>query len=184
MNSLNQAFYQQRSMRISAAVVLYLAMLFASYPDTSSAQGTAASNVLKLLGKFAMGVATGVTASIVADEAKGMIHQVSGYKFTLMWQSRDGNYSGTLVMRGVKGTFRVRTPINIIDQDMGTQSYEGDILLVGSNPRYAGSLASVPDYSPDTFRLTQLQSGEWIIADTCNTQGMCAPVHVVEAGTF
>ncbi len=105
--------------------------------------------------------------------------------FTLVWQSHDGIYSGKLRMQRVTGTFRVRAPNGIIfDQDMEASYVNGDVLLVGSNPRYAGSSEPAYDYSPDIFRLTQLPTGEWTIVDTIDTQGLGAQVRVVEAGTF
>ncbi len=110
---------------------------------------------------------------------------VPGYRFTLVWMGHDGNYRGTLIMRGVAGTFHVATPRNvIIEQDMTARAHRGDVLLVGSNPRYGGSGAPAwREYFADSFRLTQLPNGEWTIADTCDGQ-LCSVVYVVDANTF
>ena len=56
MNSLSQAFCQQRSMRISAALVLCLAMLFVSYPGTSAAQEAVILKGIELGQKAVRGV--------------------------------------------------------------------------------------------------------------------------------
>jgi|SRR6516225_5180088 len=147
--------------------------------------------------------ANGNATSIASDEAKAAIHpeqnangnatsqitneappQVSGYTFTLTWQSDDGIYLGTLVMQGVTGYFRVNAPdATGIDQDMIAVPRNGYIYLIGSNPRYAGS--AIPAYySPDNFVLTQLSDGEWSIASTCDDQGRYAPVAVIDARAF
>jgi hypothetical protein len=85
-------------------------------------------------------------------------------------------------MRGQSGTFRVTTPENLlIEQDMSAQPHRGDVLLIGSNPRYAGLKATW--YLADSFRLTELSNGDWTIADTCDAQS-CSRVYVEEASTF
>jgi hypothetical protein len=202
MTSFRESFFAQRSARISAALVLCF-MLLAACPIPSAAQGASARNALRLLGKFAVNVATSVATSIASDEVKAAIHHgentpgdaasqiarktgppVSGYTFTLTWRSDDGIYSGRLVMEGVTGYFHVSTPdATWIDQDMHAVSHHGAIYIIGSNPRYAGS--TIPAYySADNFLLTQLSDGEWSIASTCDSQGKYAPVAVVEANTF
>jgi hypothetical protein len=216
MNSFNQVCFQLRAIRIISVVPLCLAMLFLLKPEISSAQGAV---IFRHLAKFAGSVLAGAASSIIADEAKGMIHsekkkpdygasgiiansdpkvtnyrssgaiakrnpKIRGYMFTLTWHLTNGDYTGTLVMRGVMGTFRVTTLGTVIDQNMIARPYGRDILLVGSNPRYAGINVPNSNYSPDTFRLTHLSNGAWIIADTCDTQGICSPVHVIAASTF
>src|SRR5262245_37597791 len=94
----------------------------------------------------------------------------------------EGRYTGTLVMRGTVGLFLVQTPVSIIEQDMRAEPSNGDVLLIGSNPRQLALFApSFYSYSPDTFRLIQLSNGAWTIADTCDAHGGCVPVHIIEA---
>jgi hypothetical protein len=111
--------------------------------------------------------------------------QPIGYKFTISWMGHDSSYTGTLVIRGTSGIFRVtNTRLSyVVDQDIRVEQAAGAIFFVGSNPRYMNSF--VPAYYfPDTFRLIQERNGEWKIADTCDTQGVCSPVEVIEASTF
>jgi len=203
MTLFHKSFFAQRSTRISAAATVCLYMFLAACPTPGAAQGASTRNALRLLGKFAVTVAANVATSIASDEAKAAIHpeqnangnatsqitneaqpQVSGYPFTLTWQSDDGIYLGTLVMQGVTGYFRVNAPdATGIDQDMIAVPRNGYIYLIGSNPRYAGS--AIPAYySPDNFVLTQLSDGEWSIASTCDDQGRYAPVAVIDARAF
>jgi|SRR6516165_12334 len=203
MTLFHKSFFAQRSTRISAAATVCLYMFLAACPTPGAAQGASTRNALRLLGKFAVTVAANVATSIASDEAKAAIHpeqnangnatsqitneaqpQVSGYTFTLTWQSDDGIYLGTLVMQGVTGYFRVNAPdATGIDQDMIAVPRNGYIYLIGSNPRYAGS--AIPAYySPDNFVLTQLSDGEWSIASTCDDQGRYAPVAVIDARAF
>lgn len=162
--------------------------------DTGLAQGGKAAP-LRLLGKFAVDVAYRVATKKVVEGIETRIYpenepertepRVSGYTFTLMWQSHHGTYVGHLRMQGVRGTFRVRTPDSaIIDQDITASYYKGAVLLVGSNPRYATSGGTVNDYAPDGFRLVPLSTGEWTIVDTIDAQGVYSPVQVVQSGTF
>jgi hypothetical protein len=152
--------------------------------------GKAAYGALKLLGKFALGIVT----SIATDKAEAMIDgedeppktNISGYKFNFSWTIYNGTYSGILVMRGMTGSFRVTTPQgDVIDQDMIAQPSNGDVILSGSNPRHAGTSTPISPiyYSPDRFRLANTPQG-WTIADTCDYQGICAPVSVTSASTF
>ena len=150
--------------------------------------GKAAYGALKLLGKFALGIATG----IATDKAEAMIDgeeektetKISGYKFGFSWTIYSGTYSGVLVMQGMTGGFRVTTPQGVVlDQDVVAQPSNGDVILIGSNPRHAGTSTPVYGYSPDRFRLANTPQG-WTIADTCDYQGICAPVTVTNASTF
>jgi hypothetical protein len=181
-----------RCARISAALVLFC--FCTMIVDTGLAQGGKAAP-LRLLGKFAVDVAYRVATKKVVEGIETRIYpenepertepRVSGYTFTLMWQSHHGTYVGHLRMQGVRGTFRVRTPDSaIIDQDITASYYKGAVLLVGSNPRYATSGGTVNDYAPDGFRLVPLSTGEWTIVDTIDAQGVYSPVQVVQSGTF
>jgi hypothetical protein len=86
-------------------------------------------------------------------------------------------------MQGNTGLFRVQTLNGMFDQTMLAQPSGNDILLVGSNPRIAGS--GVPagnNYAPDTFRIARMPTGQWAIADVCSYLG-CSPVQVLSGRT-
>ena len=206
MNSIGPIFRSQNVLRSTAAIIVVSLLCLASYPDIAAAQASRA--VITFIGKYALGVLTGVTTTIITEkiaEAKPQPEtkpppkksslppapppepQISGYKFILSWQvPNDGLYSGTIIMRGRYGSFRVTTADGtMIDQDMQTVLGPGNrtIFLVGSNPRYASLDIKNHFYNPDSFSLIELASGEWTITHTCDGN-QCASVRVIEASTF
>jgi hypothetical protein len=203
MNSLGQTISWQRSVRTSTAVGLTILLCLASHREAIA--GKAGTTALKLLGKFAFAVISGAaTDGASAEVQKRMSPELQkpaqsvsppqprlepqpiGYKFILSWMGHDSSYTGALVIRGTSGIFRVRnTRLGyVLDQDIRVEQAAGAIFFVGSNPRYMNSFVPAPFYSPDTFRLIQVRNGEWRLADTCDTQGLCSPVEVIEASTF
>jgi hypothetical protein len=207
MNSIGLICRRQNVLRSTVAMFVVSLLCLTSYPDIAAAQ---ASKAIPLLGKFAMTVVSGVATNFVwskVAEAKPEAEsktpptksaplpksppepQISGYRFILSWQvPNDGLYSGTIIMRGVYGSFRVTTPAGtIIDQDMKAVPAPGNraIFLVGSNPRYAPGSIRLENhfYDPDSFSLIELASGDWTITDTCDRK-QCGSVRVIEASTF
>lgn len=61
-------------------------------------------------------------------------------------------------------------------QDLELQQGANMLFYRGANPRYAGTATPYPTYSPDAFRLVEMQSGVWSITEVCDEQGVCAPV--------
>jgi hypothetical protein len=177
---------------MTAATILTSMIALTFCPQTGAAQARYAMQTMEVLGSFAKAV---ITAVVVDRTIKKLDAQEKAaprdteapvtFRFTLRWKyPKDSlGYVGTLVMVGDSGSFRVRTPEGfLIDQDMIADSDGEEVWLRGSDPRFApnSETAENYDYYADSFRLMQVQSGDWTVADTCD-QERCAPVHVVRA---
>jgi|APTNR8051073442_1049403.scaffolds.fasta_scaffold44223_1 hypothetical protein len=105
------------------------------------------------------------------------------YEFLVQFLAGGVAHEGVLVMQGDTGLFRVQTMNGTFDQTMALQPYGNDVLLVGSNPRVAGSgIPAGNVYQPDIFRIVQTSPGQWAFADVCSHMG-CSPVRVVGGRT-
>ena len=96
------------------------------------------------------------------------------------WFVMGVQYDGVLVMQGNHGSMRIWQSNGgpIIDQDMMLlQSVPNQVLYVGSNPRYAGTITPTL-YYPDTFQMTQTSESNWHVM-MCDTINICAPVHLM-----
>lgn len=63
-----------------------------------------------------------------------------------------------------------------VDQDLVLEEGADLLFYRGMNPRYAGTSTPHPTYSPDSFRIMEMQAGIWTITEICDNQGVCAPV--------
>jgi hypothetical protein len=183
---------RHRPINMTAVVALTSLIGLTFYPETGAAQARYAMRTVQVLGSFAKAVITAVVIdrtikTLDAQEKPAVTNKEAPrtFRFTLKWKYPQDSiaYIGTLVMLGDSGSFRVRTPEGIIiDQDMAADSDGEEVWLRGSNPRFAPNSESPDDYYyyADSFRLMQVQSGDWTVADTCDAE-KCAPVRVVRA---
>lgn len=99
----------------------------------------------------------------------------------LSWNVYGSPYEAVIETSGQTGVVRVAFvgqsgSAEQVDQDLVLEQGAGFLFYRGSNPRYAGTGTPHPTYSPDGFRLVEMQSGVWSITETCDEQGVCAPV--------
>jgi hypothetical protein len=92
-------------------------------------------------------------------------------------------YESILTMRGRYGSMRtryydqrVRRTI-AVDQRMTLKSSANGLILLGSNPVYAGTSIRHPTYSADNF-LYQVRPDGTTVAFTCDYNLQCSPVNV------
>ncbi len=187
-----------KNLKLTFFVIVFLGMI--NLQAHAGAPVAVGYEALKLVGQFAVGVLTAVASdqalawineeqeSPIAAQAPArqvLRNRTTGYAFTLEWQGPDAIYSGRLTMNGVYGRFHVTTSRGgSIIQDMLARPNGHDVILTGSNPREFSTGQRAFYYSPDRFRLSQASSGLWTIQDTCDLQGVCAPVKVVQAVVF
>jgi hypothetical protein len=90
-------------------------------------------------------------------------------------------YESTLNMRGYYGSMRTRyfdpqlRRTIAVDQTMSLRSSAYGLILLGSNPVYAGTKRRHPTYSPDNFLLQIRPDGTFIIF-TCDNASQCSHV--------
>lgn len=66
--------------------------------------------------------------------------------------------------------------IGTVYQDLELRQDGRLLYYMGSNPRDPADGTPASTYSPDGFRLVEVQSGVWSITEVCDLQGVCAPV--------
>lgn len=77
----------------------------------------------------------------------------------------------------MRATYPVQANVEIVDQDLSIKEYQGNIYIVSSNPRYAGTTTSNPSYAPDIFLVQQNpSSGLYQIAATCDAKYVCSRI--------
>ena len=114
--------------------------------------------------------------SVVVPEASGITGRAH-----LSWDIYGEPYEATIETYGQTGVVRVAFVGQSgyeeqVDQDLVLQQGASFLFYRGMNPRYAGTDTPHPTYSPDAFRLVELQTGVWSITEVCDEQGVCAPV--------
>jgi len=103
----------------------------------------------------------------------------------LSWMVGPVAYEAVIETWGQAGVVRVAfhdSPSgmqNAVDQDLVLRQNSGITYYEGSNPRTAGTNQLDPTYSPDSFRVVQLQVNHWTITEICDLQRVCAPVTVI-----
>ncbi|BAY37901.1 RDD domain-containing protein [Nostoc sp. NIES-2111] len=92
-------------------------------------------------------------------------------------------YESILTMRGRYGSMRtkyfqpdVRRTV-AVDQTMSLKSSANGLILLGSNPVYAGTSTRHPTYSADNF-LFQIRPDGTSVAFTCDYNLQCSPVDI------
>jgi hypothetical protein len=100
---------------------------------------------------------------------------------SLSWNIYGTPYEAVIQTYGQRGVVRVAFmgqsgSVEQVDQDLVLQQGANLLFYNGTNPRYAGTDTPHPTYSPDAFRLVEMQSGVWSITEVCDQQGVCAPV--------
>jgi hypothetical protein len=85
------------------------------------------------------------------------------------------------LMNGSYGMMRVTFPaqgnVEIVDQDLIVKNYQGNLYIVSSNSRYAGTTTSHLNYAPDIFLVQQNpNSGLYQIAATCDARYVCSRI--------
>ena len=102
----------------------------------------------------------------------------------LSWMIVGVAYEAIIETHGEYGAVRVtftdpQTGLQkVIDQNLALRQDAGVIYYEGSNPRTAATQQPDPTYSPDLFRVVQLQVNHWTISEICDLQRLCAPVTV------
>ena len=62
-----------------------------------------------------------------------------------------------------------------VDQDLVLEQGVNLLFDRGANPRYAGTSTPHPTYSPDAFRLVEMQSGVWSITEYATSRASAHP---------
>jgi hypothetical protein len=114
--------------------------------------------------------------SQVQPQAQGITGQAR-----LTWSIYGTPYEAVIQTFGQHGVVRVAYTgqsgtVEQVDQDLVLEQGVNLLFYRGANPRYAGTSTPHPTYSPDAFRLVEMQSGVWSITEVCDEQGVCAPV--------
>lgn len=92
-------------------------------------------------------------------------------------------YESVLVMQGYYGGMRTRyfdpqsRRSTAVDQTMTLKSSANGLVLLGSNPVYAGTRTRHPTYSADNF-LFQIRPDGTTVAFTCDYNLQCSPVDI------
>ncbi len=117
------------------------------------------------------------------EDVPAVVPQAAGItgRAHLSWNIYGAPYEATIETYGQTGLVRVayigqEGYEEQVDQDLVLQQGPNLLYYRGMNPRYAGTDTPHPTYSPDGFRLVEIQSGVWSITEVCDEQGVCAPV--------
>ncbi|HEU4453782.1 MAG TPA: hypothetical protein VFR81_12025 [Longimicrobium sp.] len=99
----------------------------------------------------------------------------------LSWNVYGAPYEAMIETSGRTGAVRVAFvgqsgSMEQVDQDLVLERGANLLFYRGMNPRYAGTSTPHPTYSPDSFRIVEMQTGVWSITEICDDRGACAPV--------